>query len=420
MAKDPIILTPEEARRAILNGAFPEGASVEGDLFLVDRMELAELPDGLQVQGMLRVARCHRLRRLPRGLRAASVSIEDCAGFEGFPADCRSFEVEMSLHFSGCPALQAFPERLSVGGDFALTDCPRAWDGADGGMPGRLSAGGCAFILACDRLTGLPAATAVREKLELADCNRLRQLPARLSAGGLSVEHCASFEGFHPDDCSRKGRQPAFTVPGGLHFQDCPALERFPKALHVGGAFRMARCARAWAEAGPGAGPPEELRVGKWAHLEKCVGLARLPRRMEVGMNLVLRRCHLIERIGGAGAGRPPVVGGHCTVDRCDGLSGVDALAFTGEGSLDITECRSLEAVGDGVRPESEMAVAQCPRLSRLPRRLVLAGVLTLADCPSLAQAVTVEGGGRLATSGSTPWQSGLPAPGRSAGPPAP
>ncbi len=406
MTMKPITLTPERARRAILERTWPEAGRVEGNLFLEDEMTLTALPRGLRVDGELFVSDCHRLRRLPAELSARSLFIERCAGLEGFHASCRSFEAQEHLHFSGCPALHAFPEHLAVGKDLTIEDCPRLWDGPVNGIPKSLAVGGMAWLSGCDRLTGLPERTEVGASLEVRDCHRFKALPAGLSAGGVHVTGCAAFEGF---DRSHWGG--SHCQGGDLLFAGCPALERFPKTLVVGGNFRMTNCGRAWADPALDGGLPDELRIGGRATLLDCQGMTRLPQRMEVGTELDLIGCASLVAIGGGAEGQPPAVGWSCWISDCHGLQRVDALSFKSNGELTIAGCAVLEAIGDGVAPQASLTADNCPHLARLPSRLSLTEGLVLHNCPSLSQPIPSAGGRRLTRSGSTPKRPGDPSP---------
>ncbi len=414
MDEAAIRLTPAQARSAILAGACPEGALVEGSLFLDDESALTKLPRGLRVRGALRISGCRLFRRLPPGLSVRSLFIERCAAFVGFPDHTRSFEVPGSLHFDRCPVLQAFPERLSVGRDLTVTRCPQVWSAPAHGVPKALSVEGQAWLAECGRLTDLPRSTVVGRTLEVEDCRRFRELPNWVHAEGIAVRRCAAFEGFHPEYAAHGHRQ-----KGDLTFEECPVLERFPRTLLVGGDFRMKGCARAWTDAGADGGSPEAMRAWR-AEIQDCAGLTRLPRRMQALTELHVSGCPSLRGIGSPTEGASLWVSWLCRISNCQGLQRLESLTFEMGGELRITGCAALQAIGDGVRPGKWLSLSDCPSLSRLPARMALTERLDVHNCPSLTQEVAVEGGGRLARSGSTPGPRDAPAQAAGPGGPSP
>ena len=412
MARKTPRMTAAEAHHAILDGRCPEGAEVDGDLHFHFKPSLAELPKGLKVRGHLAISGIHRLERLPEGLEADSLVVSNCASLAGFAESCRSFRTPGDLTLSGCPLLQAFPERLEVGGDLWLEACHRAWS-ASAGVPDSLNVAGSATLEGCAGLELLPADTRVGHWLKALGCARLLRLPERLSAGALVILDCAAFEGFDKD-C----RDRAFHVRGNLDFSHCPSLRLFPGELSVGGHFWMRHCARAWNRE-CGSHPPDSLRVGRWASIDACAGLTALPARIKVGEALSLSACHGLEAVGlppAPGHGRLEVRLGF-QIRGCQGVRRIDDVAFTSAGRLEVLDCHLLEAIGTLSGTLSEGWVTNCPGLSQLPGRLALEGDLELRDCPLLVHEVAVEGRGRVVREGSTPAQPAAPAPGRGARP---
>ncbi len=353
MAQRTNRMTPEEAREAIVAGACPEGASVDGRLLLEDADSLTELPRGLRVDGELWIRGCNRLRLLPAGLSAQALRVEACSLMEGFAPDFGgAFGAPRWVHFESCPSLHSLPDALSAGGD-----------------------------------------------LSLVGCHRLTALPRSLSARSVLVGDCAALEGFHADAS-------AFEAAGTVRFLNCPSLHRFPESLAVGRDLLLIDCPRAWASpAGEPGGAPRRLSVGGTATLERCAALSRLPEDAAIGVRLYVDRCHRLERLGGLDGPRPLRVGFGCSVERCQGLRRIDHIAFRRFGSLEVVHCLRVEAIGDGVRPQRKLRLVGCGALERLPAALSLDGALVARDCPSLAgpQGVSAP---IVAAEGTTPrWE---------------
>jgi hypothetical protein len=107
-------MSPDEARREILEGTAPDGLSVGGALGLRGCTGLTVLPEGLSVGDWLDINGCTGLTVLPEGLSVGgSLYLGGCTGLTALP---EGLSVGGSLDLSGCTGLTALPEGLSVGG----------------------------------------------------------------------------------------------------------------------------------------------------------------------------------------------------------------------------------------------------------------------------------------------------------------
>ena len=119
---------------------------VNGDLVLVDNINLKVLPKDLNVKGGLFLIRCENIKSLPSGLR-----VRDTLNLR----DTNITELPPDLQFGGSIYLQRtpiekLPNNLSVNGDLDLEDCKN--------------------------ITSLPSGLKVRGTLDLRDTN-ITELP---------------------------------------------------------------------------------------------------------------------------------------------------------------------------------------------------------------------------------------------------
>ncbi len=185
-------MSPAQARAAILAGDCPDGAVVEGPLWLLPGDGGGVLPEGLTVEGEMVLDGWDGIRHLPPGLSARSLWIQRCAALEGFhPAFGGAFHVPGDLLLIDCPALHAFPAELSVGGGLRLERCPRAWSGgagAAGAPPARLRVAGELRLKSCGRLSALPPELDVGGSLRITDCPALKDIRPRRCVGQVQIE----------------------------------------------------------------------------------------------------------------------------------------------------------------------------------------------------------------------------------------
>ncbi len=278
MAQSRIRMGPTAARKAILDGTWPPGAVVEGDLRLDREPGLAELPDGLAVEGELRIDRCHRLARLPKRLAAQGVRITTCDAFQGLGPGEAAFCVPGDLNLIDCPALAHFPGELVVGGDLRMGECPRAWSDpsrSGQGAPERLIVGGSVAIEECAGLAGLPHEIDVGGDLNVARCPKL------VAVGGGPGARIAVGEGrmVHIERCNGLWLVASIEWRGGgtLRITDCAALERIADGV-----------------------------LPQWSlTVHNCHSLTRLPSRLVLDGDLVAHDCPSLRTV------HPPDVNGN-------------------------------------------------------------------------------------------------------------
>ncbi len=264
MAQPTLRMTPTEARRAILDGTCPPGATVEGSLRIEREPGLTRLPDGLSVHGGLRIVGCHRLRRPISGLSAQSIEVRSCSAFEGFDGGRDgALRVPGRFDLFDCPSLARLPRALHVEFGLWIERCPWGWASAPGWLPRapqRLEVVGPALFADCPGLARLPKAMEVGGGLTVRRCPHLR------AVGGLDADVRLRIRGDCVIEQCHGLREVDFVDfwPGGdLRVTDCAALER------IGDEARPQRC----------------------LVVRECPSLSRLPRRLFLDGDLVAHDC---------------------------------------------------------------------------------------------------------------------------------
>ncbi len=245
----------------------PASLDVAGLATFEDCAGLELLPADTRVGRRLKASGCDHLQRLPERLSAGELAVVDCAAFAGFHMDMdgpdQAFHVDGDLDFADCSGLRVFPMEISVGGDFRMRNCPRAWHRERGTHPpATLRVRGSALIDACSGLTALPERIEVGETLSLSACHGLEalRLPPEPGRGSLEVGRCVDIDSCHGlrriDDIGFRdvGRLEvlhcdlleAIGFPAGTlskaRVMDCPALSELTGRISLEGDLTLHDC----------------------------------------------------------------------------------------------------------------------------------------------------------------------------------
>jgi hypothetical protein len=160
-----MVLSPEEAAKAIVSGRFRGPAQVRGRLELKE-FSGEELPAGLHCYEL--DASGSKLRRLPADLKIdGRLVLDNCSALEELPKGLSAG----SISLRNCPALWSLPENLSAW-FLDLTGCTRfdTWP-----TKGTIHHG--ALILrGCTGVRSLPTWLGRLSQLDLAGCVQLREI----------------------------------------------------------------------------------------------------------------------------------------------------------------------------------------------------------------------------------------------------
>ncbi len=203
------------------------------DLVLIRCHDLTDLGPAIDVGRQFAVRDCRRIERLPDQIAAQSITISDCP-IESFPSPVRdassielinckrlarmpaSLRVTRDLSIAGANALRDLGDRLEVGCELSIHDCPALEH-----LPEHLSSQEITIRRCGIRRLPLPRVDCMR--IELLDCPRLTELPAGLVVRGtLQLNGCRSLT-----TISRN------TKVGLLDVSDCIALTSLPDDLQV-------------------------------------------------------------------------------------------------------------------------------------------------------------------------------------------
>lgn len=135
MSATELVLSPEQAARAIHAGEFQGPARVRGRLEVkVAQLptglhcydldcrgsELIELPDDLRVDNRLILDDCPRLRSLPQGLTVGALSLRNCIALGSLPEGLSTWFLDLT----GCLQFDTWPERGTLhNGSLVLRNC---------------------------------------------------------------------------------------------------------------------------------------------------------------------------------------------------------------------------------------------------------------------------------------------------------
>jgi hypothetical protein len=290
---DMVVMSAEDAMRAMQAGNVPTRLHVEGDLLFYRQSKVPPprvLPTEQLVAGSIvihdasllkawpREVRCHQLYlwnlqvdfpsdallaiEEARDAQTASyraVNLQDCPRATHLP-ESRITSLN-SLRITKCPQLAALPGRLAVG-DLAVSGCPSLSRLPDELHAGRVSLSGCTA------LTALPDDLVVTEALDLANCNHLARLPDVVDTLQLSIANCSGLQALPSrlrslyidmSGCTSLTRwdDPEVTTLHQLSVRGCTIFESLPPNLRhiheldVSGCPRLMRL-------------PDEVHVTRW------------------------------------------------------------------------------------------------------------------------------------------------------------
>lgn len=289
---DIVVMSPEDAMRAMQAGDVPARLRVEGDLqfYQQSKVLLRALPteelvaesiaiyDASLLKAWPREVRCHdlllwnlRVDFPPNGLleieevgdaRTPSnrfVILQDCPHVTRLP-DLRSTSLRM-LRLVNCPQLAALPGRF-VGVELDIHACPSMSRLPDVLHASRVS------LSNCTALTALPDDLIVTDALDLTNCAQLARLPDVVDTLRLTIANCSGLQALPKrlrslyvdmSGCTSLTRwdDPEVTTLHQLSARGCARLEALPPNLRRIHELDVSGCQRLM-------DLPTELRVTRW------------------------------------------------------------------------------------------------------------------------------------------------------------
>jgi hypothetical protein len=164
-------------------------------------------------------------------------------------------------------------------------------------------------------------------------------------------------------------RKEPHELPAGLRVKSlslrgCPWIEELPPGLS---------CYELDLRETPIRKLPADLSVAFRLDLEGCTRLVELPENFRVG-TLVLRGCTALERLP---AGLDV---NFLDLRGCTGLSGWPPGVCVRVGRLNLSGCRQITSLPDGLERLTRIDVSDCVNLRELPEGLAVASALELAN----------------------------------------
>lgn len=212
-----IVMTADEALRALQEGTAPPGLHVEGSLHWFERQRHWYRPGDVSrdTLGPPRLPADCFIEKLwiggirgdivwPPGFRCTELWITQCPDVTTLP----SHQTVRELFVRDSPALTALPDDFVVTGQLTLSECPGLTHLPSGIRVSALS------LRDCPQLQALPADMQVLAELAVQDCPNLAVLPERIEALQINVAGCRNLR-----------RLPQGIQAHYVDFANCTALE---------------------------------------------------------------------------------------------------------------------------------------------------------------------------------------------------
>lgn len=215
-------------------------------------------------------------------------------------------------------------------------------------------------ILACEGLARLPARTRGRLQLHFSEA-RFR-FPKRMDLDGiLEIRGCPGIDQL-PEEIRTEG----------IYIDHCPNLATLPRIIQ--GARQIDLVAL------PLESFPENIEGVSYLRVDRAPNLKCLPLPSGPSLNVELTDLPALDAIQ-----RPRLGALHdLSISRCDSLEALPASLTNLAGTLELRNLPRLSRLPKGLMVGKDLLIFNCPELRFLPEDLTVGGVVEIHDCAHL------------------------------------